>query len=118
MLFSRRKLIIGAISVVAAPAIVRIENIMSVRALVVPIDDPLVFGIKYQSWPLKAARPYFFATGSFSSTDGKPKPLSSWLKSLEGYSTLYPDIAWEPLPKWYGASRAERNNDRHYVIED
>lgn len=46
-MISRRGLLTGLISFVAAPAIVRIENIMPIRPLIITRRDPWV---SFQSW--------------------------------------------------------------------
>lgn len=53
MIIQRRRFLIGLISALAAPAIVRVQNIMPVRTLVDP--DPWV---SFQSWPIGTTPPF------------------------------------------------------------
>lgn len=52
MIIQRRNFLIGLVSMLAAPAIVRAENIMPVRKLI--ITDPWV---SFQSWPIGSLQP-------------------------------------------------------------
>ena len=60
MIIQRRNFLIGLASMFAAPAIVRIENIMPVRTPI--ITDPWVY---FQSWPIGEANPPDCYVGGF-----------------------------------------------------
>lgn len=98
MIIQRRNFLIGLMSVLAAPAIVRAENIMPVRALTLP-DDPLVRGVRWQSWPFDAPMPAEMCQGSIGNWSNKAamQPLSHWLKALEKHRPNYPEMVWEPM---------------------
>jgi hypothetical protein len=105
MLIQRRNFLIGLASLFAAPAIVRIESIMPVRALVLPVDDPLTMGIRYQTWPFGTTQPETYASGSITPQGRTPKPISHWLKALEKHREIHPSLVWEPMPDWRKPAR-------------
>ncbi len=81
---SRRNFIAGTAAVLAASSV-------SVPTLA----EPLVRGIRYQSWPFGAERPYYHWMGSVSTTDGL-KPLSYFMPRLFELMRVEP-LWWEPL---------------------
>jgi hypothetical protein len=96
----RRSFLLGLVSALAAPAIVRAESIMPVRALILPPAEPLVRGIRWQSWPLGQKRPDFFAEGSMGVFNLTPepaarRPASEYLEEIKRFRPMYPDIAWQ-----------------------
>lgn len=99
MIIQRRSFLVGILSALAAPAIVRAESIMPVRALILPPDDPLVRGVRWQSWPFGAERPEFHCLGSVGNwaNKSKLKPLSYWLKHVEKHRKWYPQMVWQPV---------------------
>lgn len=100
MVIARRRFLTGLLAAIAAPAIVRLENIMPVRASIVLPHDPLVPGIRWQTWPLGAVRPTEFAEGSIGPELGRGvlKPLSHFLKRVDKHRAIFPDLVWEPMP--------------------
>jgi hypothetical protein len=62
MILTRRNILIGASCLVAAPAIVKYENIMK-------IHDPLVRGVRFQSWPFGEQHPLYHIGGSICVSD-------------------------------------------------
>lgn len=95
----RRNFLIGLTSMLAAPAIVRIENIMPVRALVEPTEQ-LIIGIEFQSWPWGTQPPGLdevrgIIEGTVANAKGEPKPASHWLKEVPLH--LYDSIVWRPI---------------------
>lgn len=58
LILSRRRFLVGLTSLLATPAIVRAENIMPVRAVMV--DDPWV---SFQSWPINEKPPRYYVGG-------------------------------------------------------
>lgn len=65
-------------------------------AVAVPVVyDPLVTGIRYQSWAFNTVRPREFMKGTI--TPDQPKVLSSFLGRLDKYKEYWPDLVWEPL---------------------
>ena len=104
---TRRGLITGSVCLVAAPAIVKIENIMR-------IHDPLVRGIRFQSWPWDEERPPYWTAGSIQQektadltfnnygwiADYMPinkVRLSTLLDSVNKHKLIYPDIVWKEI---------------------
>lgn len=98
MIIQRRKFLIGLASILAAPAIVRVENIMPVRALILP--EPWTMGAEWQTWPFGAPRPDEYAQGSICHQDDKPKPYSHWVKALERHHLPSQEFHVRPLPDW------------------
>lgn len=91
----RRSVLAGLISVLAAPAIVRAQNIMLVRVLQPP--DPLVRGIFWQSWPFRTSRPEYWTNGMVF-TDFMPmKPMSYFAAEMERHRSVWPNLDWRPL---------------------
>jgi hypothetical protein len=87
MIIQRRSFLIGLASLLAAPAIVRAESIMPMRAVIIPLPDPLVPG-----HPLAIVadgnRTSVFPCGRFrgpESGKGVLKPLSHRLRHIEEY---------------------------------
>lgn len=72
---------------------------MPVRALIVEPAEPLVRGVRWQSWPYGTTRPEFHTEGSIGlwSNRGTPKPISHWLKELERHRPMYPQMEWKPM---------------------
>lgn len=99
-MISRRGLLLGLTSLIVAPAIVRYANIMPVRALVLPPEDPLTWGAHWQSWPFGTERPELHSMGSISPVGHTPKPYSYWVSKLEKHRELYERLYIEPLPDW------------------
>ncbi len=92
MLIHRRNFLIGLASLLAAPAIVRAESIMPVRALILPEPDPLIKGIRWQSWPIGTPMPSEMCEGSIGhwSKGAALKPRSYWLARLEKHKAVWP----------------------------
>lgn len=107
-LIQRRNFIVGLASMLAAPAIVRAENIMPVRNLIVP--EPMVHGLRWQSWRLGTERPEFFAVGSVGEELGRGplKPLSHFLSHIEWHKKHYPELNWRPMETVQTICKAER----------
>lgn len=79
---SRRSFITGLVALVAAPAIVRASNLMPVKIME---NDPLVRGIRYQTWPFGLPQPgndYWSGSSWVDDAQG-PKPMSYFTNSLK-----------------------------------
>ena len=99
MIVQRRNFLIGLASLLAAPAIVRAENIMPVRAIILPVHDPLVRGVRFQSWAFGTKKPGYYCTGTIGPESGRGvlKPLSHFLKHVDAHRQWYPDLCWQPF---------------------
>lgn len=86
-ILNRRKLIGGLVAFIAAPAIIRVADLMPIRAFTV--EEALYRGIRYQDWPLGTERPYYHGHGEISRASNKTMPESYWLNELKRFS------AWE-----------------------
>lgn len=96
----RRHFLAGLFSAFAAPAIVRVENIMPVRALSPEPSDPLVCGVRWQTFPFGNPYPETgFCTGSIGPESGRGvlKPLSHFVSRIERHGQFWPDIYWKPI---------------------
>lgn len=88
----RRNFLIGCGALIAAPAIVRIQNIMPVRKY-----DPLVWGVRWQSWPICMGRPFTdYASSTITNEQGR-KHLSHFIKSLDRHKDMWPMLEWKEL---------------------
>jgi hypothetical protein len=81
LITSRRSFITGLAALVAAPAIVRAGSLMPVKAIQPP--DPLVRGIRYQTWPFGQYQPgNDYWSGSSWMESGELRPISYFIKRL------------------------------------
>jgi hypothetical protein len=81
-----------------APAVVAAASLMPVRSFLIAPDDPLVHGIRYQSWkpgePRYEHRSALYHDGHHILMDDSVKPLSYFIRLLDK------DIVhWEPVLK-------------------
>lgn len=89
----RRKFLIGGAVLIASPAIVRATSIMPVRPY-----DPLVLGVRYQSWPWDEEKPdRDYISGSTQVVDGIPKPLSEFMADSLKYFRSWDGMAFKPI---------------------
>jgi hypothetical protein len=80
-----------------APAVVAAANLMPVRTLarLNPLD-PLVNGLRYQSWLPTDPQPTYYYSGSRTIITGGVKPLSEFVKDMqEEYGSMV--VWWEPI---------------------
>ena len=99
MMMDRRSFLIGGSALVASA-------VLPSTAFAVP----LVLGIRYQSWPWDAPRPYNdYYVGTIGGYGGELKPLSYFMKALARHQSFDPDLVWEPIfpspPDTRGAER-------------
>ena len=97
-MITRRKFLWG---LVAAPAVVSAVNLMPVRALAV--FDPIVQGLRYQSYPIGSAAPidhfvgYMEGPGRLSHFEAKVKALEGQVSMTNRAREIIDDFYWEPM---------------------
>lgn len=101
-MLTRRGLIAGLASLLAAPAIVRVENIMPVRAVILTPPEPLIIGIRYQTWPFGSPCPEYddnigIMEGMTKTTDGTGRAIEHWLKRIAKHDRVWPELHWKPI---------------------
>lgn len=97
----RRQFLLGISALIAAPAIVRAEALMPVRSLIIEpaVSDPLIRGIRWQSFPMGAPCPSEFCQGSIGPESGRGvlKPTSYFLERLEKHKAHWANTYWQAM---------------------
>lgn len=101
-MIDRRSFLIGSSAVVVAAALPAAAT-----------SDPLVIGIRYQTWPWGEPRPFNdWCVGSVGGYGGELKPLSALMPHLDKHFRCGP-LWWEPI---FPVARDQRGGESQRIV--